>query len=385
MEKHTFRRTAAAIAFAVLAAPAAGQVEVKALHWSESPRPCLLVDFSSAPDYRISRSENRLNIELREAAPVLSLVQPPARHPAASHIGAMADKARHGVTLVVEMKTKTVPRFRTETLSDGQVRLVVQWPPGGAEKAAKAADKPVKSVQSRAAGTFVVTIDAGHGGKDTGAIGPSGVQEKDVTLAIARKLAALVRNQPGMKPILIRSGDQFVDLHRRADLARLAHADLFISLHADAYEDGGVRGSSIFTLSETGASSEAARTLADHENGGTVAGVQLADKNPELASVLVDLSKSATLDASDQAAARVLQELKKEFPVHHAGVQKAGFAVLKSLDVPSMLVETAFISNPAEERNLANPKHQDRIAQAVFQGIRAYAQEVRGERLAKTP
>jgi N-acetylmuramoyl-L-alanine amidase len=223
----------------------------------------------------------------------------------------------------------------------------------------------------------VVAIDAGHGGKDTGAIGPTGVQEKTVVLAIARKLSGFVKAEPGMRAVMVRSGDHFVDLRHRAAIARRAHADLFVSLHADAYENAEARGSSVFTLSDNGASSEAARWLADSENAALMGGVRLKDKSKTLASVLVDLSKNATQEASDQAAAKVLRELGKDFEVHNSGVQKAGFVVLKSLDVPSMLVETAFISNPAEEKNLTNPKSQDRIAKAIFKGIRAYAAETR--------
>ena len=236
-------------------------------------------------------------------------------------------------------------------------------------------DGALKSVPPKApvGQSFVVVIDAGHGGKDSGARGPRGTLEKDVTLAIARRLAALIQTQPGMRGVLVRKDDTFVGLRRRAEIARLSRADLFISLHADSFESSDIHGSSVLTLSETGATSEAARCLADRENAGEVGGVDLGAQEATVASVLVDLSKNATLEASDQAATRVLAALQKEFTLHNPKIQKAGFAVLKSLDVASLLIETAFISNPDEEARLLDPRHQERLARAIFTGIRAYA------------
>lgn len=360
------------------------EVAVQAIGWSETPHPRLLVDFSAEPEYRISRTATQLRIEIADASPHLRLVQPPAAHPAASHIGSLPGKSAHSLDLLIELKTAAVPKFRREIRADG-VRLVVQWPDGLTAGGRKMGSKPAPDrgleggVGKRGpSAPVVIAIDAGHGGQDTGAIGPSGVREKDVVLAIARRLAALVRAEKGMRAVMVRGGDHFVDLRRRARIARLARAELFVSIHADAFENTQARGSGVFTLSETGASSEAARCLADRENQAvSLAGVKLKGRNPVLASVLVDLSKNATLEASDLAANKVLAELKKHFPVHNPTVQKAGFAVLKSLDVPSLLVETAFISNPAEERNLTKPRHQEQLARAVFQGIRAYFAEIR--------
>lgn len=235
---------------------------------------------------------------------------------------------------------------------------------------------------------FVVAIDAGHGGKDIGATGPGGIHEKDVVLSVARKLESIVRKDPAMKAVMIRTGDQFIELHQRAQIAQKAHADLFISLHADSYESGEAQGSSVFTLSDTEASSEAARCLADRENNAELAGINIRQHEKLLASVLVDLSKNATLEASDIAARKVLDALEQGFTVHNPSVQKAGFAVLKSLDVPSMLIESAFISNPDEERKLNNPAQQQRLAVAVYRGIRAYMIESRpdlAERLLSPP
>ncbi len=225
---------------------------------------------------------------------------------------------------------------------------------------------------------FVVVIDAGHGGKDSGAQGVRGTQEKEVVLAVAIKLAALIHKQPGMRRVMVRNDDRFVGLRRRAQIAREAHADLFISLHADAFEDPDAQGSSVFILSDSGASSEAAKWLADRENAREVGGVDLAAQDAMVASVLLDLSKNANNEASEQAAESVLQSLQKEFKIHSGGVQKAGFAVLKSLDVPSMLIEMAFISNASEEARLLDPKQQDRMAKAIFRGIVGIAPRISG-------
>ena len=233
---------------------------------------------------------------------------------------------------------------------------------------------PVKT--ARAAGrerALIVAIDAGHGGKDVGARGPSGTLEKDVVLAIARKLAALVENEPGMRPVMVRDGDHFIRLRDRMQKARKQHADLFVSIHADAFNDHRARGSSVFVVSERGATSEMARILADQENAADLAGgVSLNDKDELLKSVLLDLSQSASIEASMNVADNVLGELKQIGNVHKSRVQQAGFMVLKSPDVPSILVETAFISNPTEERLLRDARHQQRLAAAIMKGIRAY-------------
>jgi len=197
--------------------------------------------------------------------------------------------------------------------------------------------KPVKPV--------VVAIDAGHGGKDTGAIGYNGTYEKDVVYAIARRLEALVRAEPGMRAVMVRNGDVFIALRERAEIARRAGADLFISVHADAHSDDGAKGSAVFTLSP---------------------------RRVELAGFDED-----TLEASDRAAGKILGELRKKQRLHCRHVQKARFAVLKSPDVPSMLIETGFVSNPEEERNLANPLYQDKVARSIFNGIRNYFRAVR--------
>jgi len=221
----------------------------------------------------------------------------------------------------------------------------------------------------------VIAIDAGHGGDDPGALGRHGTREKDVTLAIARKLAQVIDAEPGMKAVLVRKGDYYVGLRQRMGIARQNKADLFVSIHADAFRDPRVRGASVYTLSRRGASSEAARWLAESENASDlIGGVSLEDKDDVLASVLLDLSQTAAMEASADVAQRVFRQLRRFGPVHSNRVQQAGFMVLKSPDIPSILVETAFISNASEEQHLNNPAHQAELAQAIMSGIREYFQ-----------
>jgi len=219
----------------------------------------------------------------------------------------------------------------------------------------------------------IVAIDPGHGGEDPGASGRFGTREKDVVLAIGKKLKILLNKQRGIRAFLVRDGDYYVGLKKRTKIARDGKADLFVSIHADAFRDPMVYGSSVYVLSRNGASSEAAKWLADRENSADlVGGVSLDDKDDLLASVLLDLSQTATLNASVDLGANVLNELKKLGKTHKPKVQRGGFVVLKSPDIPSILVETAFISNPHEERRLKSTKHQWRVAKAILAGIRRY-------------
>lgn len=219
----------------------------------------------------------------------------------------------------------------------------------------------------------IIAVDPGHGGVDPGATGPDGTHEKNVTLAIARALAARINAQPGMHAVLTRDGDYFVPLRDRMERARAAHADLFVSIHADSVRDRSIDGSSVYILSERGASSEAARRLADQENAADLkGGISLAAQAPELRSVLMDLSQNASMAQSGEAAQDVLGALDRVGAVRKREVQQAAFVVLKSPDVPSMLVETAYISNPTEERRLRDPQEQQRLAAAIFSGIADY-------------
>lgn len=220
---------------------------------------------------------------------------------------------------------------------------------------------------------LLVAVDAGHGGEDPGARGRRGTHEKDVTLAIARKLKTQIDNTPDMRAILIRDGDYFIPLGMRVEKARKAHADLFVSIHADAFVRSSAHGSSVFALSEHGATSASARWLAKKENeADLIGGVNLAVKDPYLARTLLDLSQTATISDSLRLAKLVLHEIGGVNNLHRGHIEQAGFAVLKSPDIPSILVETAFISNPREELKLKDEAYQEKIAQAILGGIKRY-------------
>lgn len=223
---------------------------------------------------------------------------------------------------------------------------------------------------------IIVAIDAGHGGEDPGALGPGRVQEKAVVLAISRQLVDMINREPGYKAHLVRSGDYYIPLRNRRDKARKLRADLFVSVHADAFKNPKASGASVFALSHKGATSETARFLAEKENEadliGGVGDVSLTDVDNRLAEVLVDLSMTATLSTSLQVGDRVLREMGKIAKLHKKQVEQAGFAVLKSPDVPSILVETGFISNPQEAQKLNTPSYRRFLAEAIFSGIKAY-------------
>jgi N-acetylmuramoyl-L-alanine amidase len=249
-------------------------------------------------------------------------------------------------------------------------RLVVDlYPPQAAAEAVKS----VKQLDTTGQRDVVVAVDAGHGGDDPGARGRNGAWEKDITLAIARKLAAHINRQPGMKAVLVRDGDYYLGLRSRMAAAREHKADMFLSIHADAFHDSRVRGSSVYILSDRGASSEAAKWLADKENASDlVGGVSLEDKDQMLASVLLDLSQNYTLESSAYLAKHLLGEMSDVGKVHRHYVERASFMVLKSPDIPSVLVETAFISNPDEEKRLQDPAHQEKLARSMRDGILSY-------------
>ena len=221
---------------------------------------------------------------------------------------------------------------------------------------------------------IVIAIDPGHGGHDPGAVGKARTREKDVVLSISRTLAERINAETGMRAILVRHNDKYVDHWERMAIARRQKADLFISVHADAVEDRGPRGASVYALSLRGASDEAARQLARRENA-SLGGVSLENTDDKLASVLIDLSQNAALSASLEVGQSVINELARVGKVHRSTVQQAGFIVLKSPDTPSILVETGFISNPTEEKNLKSRAYQARLADAVLNGVRRYFYE----------
>ena len=271
---------------------------------------------------------------------------------------------KDGVRVVFDLASAVRPKSFTQP-----GRLVVDLYKKGKGSA------PVKSAAALEARPrdVVVAIDAGHGGVDPGATGNAGTHEKDITLAVARDLKRLVDAQSGMHAVLTRDGDYFIPLNDRYRKAREAKADLFVSVHADAFATEDAKGSSVWMLSTRGASSEAARWLADRENrADLVGGVTLDNKDNTLAAVLLDLSQSATLEASGAVAKRVLRSLAQIGPTHRGYVEKANFVVLRSPDVPSILVETAFITNPSEEKRLNSAFQREKLAGAILDGVRDY-------------
>ena len=247
-------------------------------------------------------------------------------------------------------------------------RLVIDLHQQGNVRAVKRASEGNASGRD-----VVITIDPGHGGRDPGAVGRGNTYEKDIVLAVSKLLAAKINAEPGMRAVLTRNSDRYVDLRDRMEIARRSKSDLFISVHADAVKDRSARGASVYALSLKGATDEAARRLAERENASSlVGGVSLSDKDAVLASVLLDLSQNAAIGASIEVGDEVIRELSRVGRMHRRTVQQAGFLVLKSPDVPSILVETAFISNPDEEKLLRNRKHQEKLAAAILTGVRAY-------------
>jgi N-acetylmuramoyl-L-alanine amidase len=220
---------------------------------------------------------------------------------------------------------------------------------------------------------IVIAIDPGHGGEDPGAVGPRGTYEKHIALSIARKLKAALDSEPGMRAMLTRDNDYFVPLAARVQKARAVQADLFISIHADAFTTPGARGSSVFALSEHGATSAAARWLAQRENeADLIGGGNLNERDPVLARTLLDLSQTAQINDSLRVGRSVLDGIGAVNALHKGSVEQAGFAVLKAPDIPSILVETAFISNPDEEQKLRDERHQRLLAESIRSGVRRY-------------
>lgn len=276
---------------------------------------------------------------------------------------ALPPNQQYGHRLVIDLFDNDQPR---ERISLPAPDVATPLPPSTAPRATtETGDRLI-----------VIALDAGHGGEDPGAIGPGGVREKEVVLAISRELKRLIDAEPGFKGELVRTGDYFIPLRRRTEIARKHNADLFVSVHADAFTRASAFGASVFALSDRGATSETARLLADRENRsdliGGVGGVSLDNKDQVLASVLLDLSMTATLSASLDVGQQVLAAVGKITPLHKRRVEQAGFMVLKSPDIPSILVETGFISNPGEARKLVTKSHQQALARAMHTGIRDY-------------
>jgi N-acetylmuramoyl-L-alanine amidase len=353
----------------VLGAPA----EIYAVRVSESPDHTRVVfDLSAPAEHSVFTLSGPDRVVLDFARTRMGRgFAPPETGPLLQRIR-HARRNGHGVRVVLDLSQGARPQtFLLPPKGLHGHRLVVELNPEAGRRGSR-----VKSTREPAlaeARDVVVAIDAGHGGLDPGARGVRGTREKDVVLAVARRLQALINREPGLRAVMVRDGDQFMRLRDRIRKARNHRADLFISIHADAFHDPQARGASVYVLSERGASSEAARWLADRENAADlVGGVSLVDKDDQLAQVLLDLSLTATLEASYEVADEILGELREVGAVHRRGVERAAFVVLKSPDIPSVLVETAFISNPEEELKLRDGGHQQRLAGAILRGVRNY-------------
>lgn len=298
----------------------------------------------------------------------------------ASAIVAIRHAARDGTDLRVVLdlqNSSTLKSFLLPPIGGYDHRLVVDLYHPGAPAPTLATPVPtpviVADFNVTSLRDVVVAIDAGHGGEDAGAVGLYGTYEKDVVLSIASRLEDLIEAEPGMRPVMIRDSDVYLELRDRIARARAHQADLFISIHADAALSSYASGSSVYVLSRTGASSEAARWLAERENAADLmGGVRLNDKDDTLARVLMDLSQTATIDASMNLAEDVLAELELVGDIHSSSVEQAGFAVLTSPDIPSVLVETAYISNSEEEQRLRSSSYQEQVALAMLNGLRVY-------------
>ena len=284
-------------------------------------------------------------------------------------------KQPHGtLRIVLELKSAVAVHSSQAAGASGRELTVTLGEPAAAAAATvDTGPRIVRAAHAPGDGDrdVIIAVDAGHGGVDPGAIGHGGTREKDVTLAIARDLAARIDTEPGMRAVLTRDRDEFLKLPERIQRARAAHADMFVSIHADSIRDSSISGASVYILSVHGASSEAARELAEGQNAVDLIGGSLADAGPATP-VVLDLVQQESIGLSATAAERVVSALEHVGEVRKAQVQRAGFVVLKSPYIPSMLIETAYISNPAEERRLKSADQQSRLADAICGGVRSY-------------
>ncbi len=346
--------------------------------WRAPDNTRLVFDLSAAADHKLFTLSNPSRVvidiadsDLKKGFGDVSLEETPINK---IRYGNSADGT---LRVVLDMGAEVKPRsFTLRAHGDKPDRLVIDLHDGSRPviKTVKEAKEVAKEKRN-----IVIAIDAGHGGEDPGAIGPKKLREKDVVLSIAKEMAKLVDREPGYTAKLIRDGDYYIPLRNRRNKARDLRADLFVSIHADAFHHPRARGASVFALSRNGATSETARFLASKENDadliGGVGGVSLTDKDNVLAGVLVDLSMTATLTNSLQVGDYVLKNMGKISQLHKKHVEQAGFAVLKSPDVPSILVETGFISNPHEAKKLSTSSYRKRMAKAIFDGVKTYFTE----------
>ena len=349
--------------------------QVKGLRmWASPESTRLVIDLSKSVVYVLSTTKNphRVIIDIDQVK-FSDQAKPISYKTGAIKTRRSAEKKGSKLRLVLDLRHKSKPKsFLLKPNSKYGYRLVIDLEKV-VSNSKSSSPKIIKSVTSSKKRALIVAIDAGHGGDDPGARGPRGTKEKVVVLSIAKKLRDLVNKTPGMKAKLIRSGDYYISLRSRTKKARKLNADVFVSIHADAFKNPKAKGSSVFILSSRGASSEAAKWLAKKENeADLVGGVSLDDKDDMLAKMLLDLSQTATIEASTSVAARVLKGLKKVGKTHKPSVERAGFVVLKSPDIPSILVETGFISNPREEKLLRTSAYQKKLARAIFNGVNSY-------------
>lgn len=369
------------------ATSAAGPAQLTGVSYYAQPVPRIVFDVTATSHQRFYTlaHPSRLVIDFLGMNDASGLAQPPADDPLFTNLrSSVRDGGNLRVVLDLKadadvhvgkggMPSQVILELVRKTAAAPAVPTAA--PPARTEaaparKAAAAGIQPVKVKAVTGKGRdIVVAIDAGHGGKDTGAIGAGGVLEKDVVFSIARRLQNLLNAQPGMRAVMIRDGDYFVGLKERVRLAESAHADLFVSIHADAFIDPNAHGASVYTLATHGASSQGARWLANSENA-----VDAGEDAPDdmLSSVLHDLTRTAAKEASQNIGSKVLRSVNTVGHLHRSAVQKAGFVVLQSPIIPSILVETAFISNPDEAYRLTTASYQERMASAVYGGIMAH-------------
>lgn len=326
----------------------------------------LVFDLNNIADHSVFslHAPERVVLDIKNAQMSHGMVD---RLQANSLIRRIRSGVRHGndLRVVFDLSEEVTPRsFTLAPSGTSGHRLVLDLHDN--EKSAR-----VKTVKKR---DVIVAIDAGHGGKDPGATGHSGTHEKTITLQIAKRLEKYINEQRGMKAVLVRKNDRFMRLRDRIEKARDHQADMMISLHADSFPDPRARGSSIYALSVDGASSETARMLADKENASDIlfGDVSLAVEDQMVKEVLFDLSLTGTIESSLDIGGEILHEIKSVNRVHKKKVQQAGFAVLKAPNIPSVLFETAFLSNPREEKNLRSPAHQIKVARAITRGVNKY-------------
>lgn len=292
------------------------------------------------------------------------------RQPCRPEVFSLAPAAPHRHRLIFDLYPERLPdRSSGSSMAEASPQPPRQEPVESARNERTERQTSTSSIER----LFVVAIDPGHGGEDPGAIGPTGLREKDVVLALARQLAERLNSRPGMRAVLTRDGDYFVPLHERVAKARQIRADLFVSIHADAYFNTHARGASVFALSDSGATSTAARWMAKRENASDlVGGINVASADAQVLRALIDMSTTAQIKSSLKLGHELLGTIGQVGRLHKQRVEQAGFAVLKAPDIPSVLVETAFISNPEEEARLRHPRYQERLTAALQAGISRY-------------